>query len=67
MELSRTSSPPSELFSETNDNSVATLLTYGVVRVRHPRVLEAANLTLIVYPNLYPNPPQHYPTQTDTP
>jgi hypothetical protein len=26
--------PPGELFSETNDNSVATLLSYGTARVR---------------------------------
>jgi competence protein ComEC len=26
-------SPPGELFSETNDNSVAILLTYGTARV----------------------------------
>jgi competence protein ComEC len=25
--------PPGELFSETNDNSVALLLTYGMARV----------------------------------
>ncbi len=25
--------PPSQLFSETNDNSVAVLLTYGTTRV----------------------------------
>jgi hypothetical protein len=36
-------------------------------RWRHPYVLVAANLTSISYPNLYSNPPQHYPTQTDTP
>jgi hypothetical protein len=36
-------------------------------RWRHPYVLVAANLTSISYPNLYPNPPRHHPTQTDTP
>jgi hypothetical protein len=35
-------------------------------RWRHPRVREAADVTSIFYPNLYPNPPQHHPTQTDT-
>ena len=25
--------PPGELFSETNDNSVAIILTYGMIRV----------------------------------
>jgi hypothetical protein len=94
------SPPPGELVSETNDNSVAILLTYGNGvrplgwrrrgergvrggflpslhtrrsrvarhdRWRHPRVLEAANLTSTFYPNLYPNPPQHHPTQADIP
>jgi hypothetical protein len=28
---------------------------------------KAASSTSIFYPNLYPNPPQHHPTQTDTP
>ena len=28
--------PPGDLFSETNDNSVAILLTYGMVRVCSP-------------------------------
>ena len=35
-------------------------------RWRHPCVLEAANLTSTFDPNLYPNPPQHRPTQADS-
>jgi competence protein ComEC len=31
--LTGMSSPPGELFSETNDNSVAILLSYGTARV----------------------------------
>jgi hypothetical protein len=30
------------------------------------RVVEAAKFDFGLYPNLYPNPPQHHPTQTDT-
>jgi len=33
--------PPGELFSETNDNSVAILLTYGTARVLLARDAEA--------------------------
>ena len=32
-----------------------------------PDYCKAANLTSISYPNLYPNPSQHHPTQTYTP
>jgi hypothetical protein len=32
-----------------------------------PVYWKAANLTSIFYPNLYPNPSQHHPTQIDTP
>jgi beta-lactamase superfamily II metal-dependent hydrolase len=33
MVVRETSSPPGELFSETNDNSMAILLTYGTAGV----------------------------------
>jgi hypothetical protein len=32
-----------------------------------PVYWKAGNLTSLFYPNVYPNPPQHHPTQTDTP
>ena len=47
---------PGELFSETKDNSVAILLICGMARVVLAGDAEAN-----------PNPPQHHPTQTDTP
>jgi hypothetical protein len=94
--------PPGELFSETNDNSVAILLTYGTVRVllagdaeasegymvgplpgvhtrrcrvarhdrwRHPRLLEAANLTSTFFTPIFtpthPNIIRLRPTRPD--